>query len=401
LKIERVPPPQWGERLLPEWNRLLGEASEPSVFLSPDWVIAWQRHFGPDREAFLLTARDESGNLAGLAPLYRRRLGPQVLRGPRVLSFLGDEGVGSEYLGILARRGSERAVVSALAQDLEGEWVLADLRGLRTGFPGTDLMISALGAQSPDRVHRERHPCSSIPLPGDYEAYLAFLHPKFRTAIRHRTKRLAKNFAVRLILTTRQEELEGHLGRFFEMHQDRWVAEGYAGSFYHPRKRNFYREASAAFLRRGWLRFYHLEVDGVIRAAQYGIAYGGVLHSLQDAFDSHFRPEGARSIGVVLRGMAIRESIVEGLRAYDFLGGEEEFKTRWGTATHFVERARIGAPGPAGGFAYLCTAEMRDARLWIREHLPEWVVEARDRFRVRREARRARQLPDGPGENPA
>jgi CelD/BcsL family acetyltransferase involved in cellulose biosynthesis len=96
--------------------------------------------------------------------------------------------------------------------------------------------------------------------------------------------------------------------------------------------------------------------------------------------------------------MAIRESIAEGLGSYDFLGGDEEFKTRWGTDTHHVVRARIGAPGPEGGLAYVCTAEVRDAKLWVREHLPEWAVEARDRLRVRRQARSARRFSEGAGE---
>ena len=93
--------------------------------------------------------------------------------------------------------------------------------------------------------------------------------------------------------------------------------------------------------------------------------------------------------------MAIRESIAEGLESYDFLGGVEEYKTRWGTTSHFVRHARIGAPGPAGGLAYLCTAKLRDAKLWVREHLPERLVEARDRWRIRRQARKARELAAG------
>ncbi len=152
---------------------------------------------------------------------------------------------------------------------------------------------------------------------------------------------------------------------------------------------------ATGFLRRGWLRFYHLEVDGVIRAAQFGFAFRGVLHSLQESFDRDFRPQGVGGVGVVLRGMAIRECIAEGLVSYDFLGGVEEFKTRWGTTNHFAQRARIGAAGPAGGFAYFCTAKLRDAKLWAREHLPERLVEARDRWRISWRAWRARKIASG------
>jgi len=392
LKIERIVAKDWGESLQSEWSGLLDEASAPSIFLSPEWTIPWQRHFGGDREAFAITGRDASGRLVGLAPFYRRRLGPAALRGPRVLALLGDEGAGSEYLGILARQGAEREFVSHVQRQMEGEWALADLRGLREDHLCTDLLIASLGSRAPGRVHRERHPCSAIRLPLDHEAYLAGLPAKFRTTVRYRTNKLVKNFKVNMFRTSREEDLYAHLERLFEMHQGRWEAERHPGSFYHPRKRAFYRDVAAAFLRRGWLRFYQLEVDGFIRASQFGFAFGGVLHSLQEAFDHEFRPQGVGGVGVVLRGMAIRECIAEGLLAYDFLGGLEEYKTRWGTATHFVQRVRIGAPGPIGGLAYLCTAGSRDARTWIRDRLPKQVVEARDRWRVLRQARRARRL---------
>ncbi|PYT17667.1 MAG: hypothetical protein DMF51_01895 [Acidobacteria bacterium] len=308
MNIERVPPAEWPHRLLPEWSRLLDEASGPEAFLSPEWIIAWMRHYGNDCEALLITGRE---------PFYRRRLGPGVLSGPRVLSFLGDEGVGSEYLGILARKDAEEEFLSALMLFLEGRWSLANLRGLRENHPSADRLIRLLGARAPDRIHRERQPCSSIPLPGSYETYLASLATKFRTTVRYRTNKLLKSFKVRLLRTGREDELDGHLERLFEMHQGRWESEGHPGSFYHPRKRAFYKDVSDGFLRRGWLRFYHLEVDGVIRAAQFGFAFRGALHSLQEAFDRDFRPQGVGGVGVVLRGMAIRESIAEGLESYD------------------------------------------------------------------------------------
>src|SRR6058998_1053412 len=55
LKLQRVPPADWHGRLLSEWSRLLEEAAEPEVFLSPEWVVAWTRHFGDQHEALLLT----------------------------------------------------------------------------------------------------------------------------------------------------------------------------------------------------------------------------------------------------------------------------------------------------------------------------------------------------------
>ena len=395
MRVEEIEPSLWKEKLAADWDRLLEQSADATVFLSFPWVDAWWRHFGAGRRPCLQAAWDQGGVLCGLAPLYSQPLRLWGIPGPRVLGILGDEGVGSEYLGILLKRGNEEAVILAMGDCLKEGWSVADLQGLREDNSAGRALLTALSAPAPRRIHVERHPCSKIELPGDYETYLASLPQKFRTTVRYRTNKLTKNFAVRLLRTEREEETGPHLDRLFAMHQDRWVAEGHPGSFTSDRKRAFYADVSREFLRRGWLRFYHLEVDGVIRASQFGFVYRGVLHSLQEAFDHEFHPPGVGGVGVVLRGTVLRECIAEGLREYDFLGGVEDFKTRWGTQTHYVSRVRIGAPGVSGAMAFAATAGVRRLKDWARERSPGWVVQGRERFRSWRRTRRARQVAQG------
>jgi CelD/BcsL family acetyltransferase involved in cellulose biosynthesis len=376
LELEIIPPEHW-EKLFPHWEELSQTSVERAVFLSPFWIASWWRHFGKERQPYMLAAW-EAGRLCGLAPFYFRRISlPGVKRGASALSFMGDEGVGSEYLGLLVLPGYEEEFLLAVSQRVRGQWAMADLHGLQERGSLSSKIAKVLGASAPGRVYQERRPCCLIPLPGDYESYLASLSQKFRGTIRYRTNKLVKNFHVNLLRTTRKEEIEPHLERFFAMHQARWLAEGSPGSFYSPQKRAFYRDVLVDLLRCGWLRFYHLEVDGVIRASQFGFVFAGVLHSLQDAFDHKFHPSGVGGMGVVLRAMVIKESIVEGLNGYDFLGGMEEFKTRWNTITHYVQRVRIGAPGLEGAGAFLLAVGVLKTKDWARERVPRWLLNAR------------------------
>ena len=81
------------------------------------------------------------------------------------------------------------------------------------------------------------------------------------------------------------------------------------------------------FLANDWLDFRLLELDDVPAAAQFGFRYGGVYSYLQSGFD----PAYARySPGWVLGEMILRDAISAGLREYDFLGGEDSYKLRWG-----------------------------------------------------------------------
>ena len=391
MTLEEIAPPNWGARLGAAWDRLLTEAADPTIFLSFPWIEAWWRHFGGGSRPRLVTVWDDGGNLQGLAPLYARQLRLAGLPGPRVLRLMGDEGVGSEYLGFLLRRDVQEDVLRRLAEHLREDWSLLDFHGLREDSAAAQIIPEVLSWPVHGRVHWERHPCSLIRLPGDYQAYLASLPQKFRSTVRYRTNKLVKNFQVRMLRTQQEEEVAPHLDRFFFLHQARWIAEGHPGSFYSAPKRAFYDEVSREFLRRGWLRFYHLEVDGVIRASQFGFAFNGVLHSLQEAFDRDFHPPGVGGVGVVLRGMAIEDCIAEGLRGYDFLGGIEEFKIRWGTVTHYVNRVRIGAPGPSGAMAFHATAGVRRLKDWARERSPAWLTRGRESLRAWRRTRRSRR----------
>ena len=203
-----------------------------------------------------------------------------------------------------------------------------------------------------------------------------------------------------LLRTTRREEIEPHLERFFAMHQARWLARGRPGTFSSPRKCAFYRiflsncsGVGAALLPSGsgW----------VIRASQFGFAFGGVLHSLQDAFDHEFHPSGIGGLGVILRAKVIKECIVERLNGYDFLGGVEEFKTRWNTITHYVQRVRIGAPGLKGAAAFLLAVGVVETKDWARERAPHWLLNARRQVGNRSPSQQAPDVAFGAGEKRA
>ena len=375
MKLEVIPPSSWQE-IFPDWEALLKAAVEPTIFLSPCWISSWWHQFGKGKRPCMVAGWDESRHLCALAPLYFEDMHLGGVWGrPLALRFMGDSGVGSEYLGLLVCPGDEEKFLRALSEGLRGQWTLADLHGLEEDGALPSTIESTLGTSR--RIYREILPCSRILLPGDYESYLASLPQKFRRNIRSRTNKLVKNFRVNLLRTTREAEIAPHLERFFAMHQARWTAKGHLGSFHDLRKRAFYQEVSVGLLERGCLRFYHLEVDGVIRASQFGFVFDGRLHSLEEAFDQEFHPVGVGGVGVVLRAMAIKECISEGLKGYDFLGGTEPFKTRWNTITHHTRRVRIGAPGLKGAVAFSVPVGVLKAKNWGRKRLPTWLLKLR------------------------
>jgi CelD/BcsL family acetyltransferase involved in cellulose biosynthesis len=393
LSVTRVPPARW--QGLDDWDAVLADSARPSVFLTHDWVASWWGSFGQGAQSWLLRVAGPNGATLGLAPLYLGRP-PGTTRLPvRRLGLIGDHSVGSEYLGLVARAGHERAVGQAVADHLaaaRARWDVAELSGLVEGDPAASALEVPLRTVA-GRAREQRQACSAVALPDSFEAYLGGLGSKFRQSYRQRASKLHRTSTVRYLMTASEADLRPHLEALFRMHQAHWTAVGLPGSFGDRRMRRFYLEVAGRLLRAGRLRFWQLEVDGVIRASQFGFAYDGVLHSLQEGYDTTFRAPGVGGLGVVLRAHAIRSAIEEGLVAYDFLGGTEEFKRRWGTSTSHVRQVRLAAPGARGALAWLATVGAQDARAGLRGRAPERLVRVVRAARARRYGQRA---PAGP-----
>jgi CelD/BcsL family acetyltransferase involved in cellulose biosynthesis len=70
-----------------------------------------------------------------------------------------------------------------------------------------------------------------------------------------------------------------------------------------------------------------MDLDGNVAASQFGFRYSGVYSHLQSGFDPKY---SAYSPGWVLQEEILRQLIADGIKAYDFLGGDEPYKRRWG-----------------------------------------------------------------------
>jgi CelD/BcsL family acetyltransferase involved in cellulose biosynthesis len=393
LSVARVPPERW--QRLDDWDTVLAGSARPSVFLTRDWVTSWWDSFGQGAEPWLVRVAGPTGATLGLAPLYLGRP-PGTARLPiRRLGLIGDHSVGSEYLGLIARAGHERVVGQAVADHLAAarvRWDVADLSGLVVGDPAASALEAPLRAGA-GRAREQQQPCSAMTLPDSFEAYLAGVGSKFRQTCRQRASKLHRTCTVRYLMTASEADLPPHLEALFRMHQAHWTSLGLPGSFRDHRMRRFYLDVARRLLRSGWLRFWQLEVDGVIRASQFGFVYNGVLHSLQEGYDTDFRAPGIGGLGVVLRAHAIRSAIEEGLAGYDFLGGAEEFKRRWGTSTFHVRLVHLAAPGARGALAWMATVGALDARSRLRSQAPERLVRV---FRAARARRYGHRPAGGP-----
>ena len=163
------------------------------------------------------------------------------------------------------------------------------------------------------------------------------------------------------------------LDALFELHQGRWENAGEKGSFASLRRRNFYWELSRALLKKNALELWALKLDHKIVAVQFAFRHNDRVFQLQEGYD-HRRPSDR--LGYVLRGEVLKTLIAEGVRVYDFLGGEDSYKARWGAQPGYYRTLRFAPRFSKGGILLQLSTQAEAGKQWLQRNLPSlaWSV---------------------------
>lgn len=306
-----------------DWSDLHGRAANANVFLSHEWLHAWWLAYRP-RAALRIVVAEVDGRLAGVAPLmvateWRHALPTRVLR------FIGDGTFETDHISFVVDRILGAEVVPRLLDAIHRmPWDVAEFNQIPEDGSCTAPLLEFARANW-------RHNCVVTPslrrvVPASFDALLSSIPPRMRTALRSSRRRLEENHRIEFGLHLDEDELPAALDALFANHASRWRAKGQSGVFQDPRKRVFYQDLSRRLLKRGWLRFYFLKLDGKIVAQEFCFEHDGVVMLLQEGFDYDL---AKLNIGNTLRGMVFEHLISQGLRIYDFLPGESRHKRAW------------------------------------------------------------------------
>lgn len=331
LRVEEVVTTAALDALRPEWEALWERCPTTTPFQSPEWLLAWWRHFGSDA-AWTLAVR-RGGRLVALAPLF---VYTDHEHGERRLRFIG-AGI-SDYLDVLLEPDNAAAAADALLEhiaDRSGCWDDAAFDDLPARSPWLARMASAAGESPGD----PQSACPVLQLPRTPDAYLARLSQGRRRKLRLARRRLEASGGLR-IERADALTLPSFLDALFELHGARWAERHAGGVLGDPTVQSFHRDAAAGLLRRGALRMHRLWHDGAVAAVLYGFAWRDRWYSYLGGFDPALE---AFSPGTVIIAHAIEEAIGDGQRTFDFLRGQEAYKYAWGASDEFTYRGLLQA----------------------------------------------------------
>jgi CelD/BcsL family acetyltransferase involved in cellulose biosynthesis len=352
-----------------EWDALLSDFPHATVFSTLEWLLPWWRAFRRNSELRVLAFRNAQNSLVGLAPLAiisSRDFGPEL----PILRLLGDGTHDSDNLDLPVRVGYEAPVSRALVEWLEGEagcWSICQFRTLPAPSLVGNRLVEELRARR-WRVFTSTRPQTVVSLPETWEAYLKSLSSKERGKIGLRTRRLEKKYTIDIYKCASDPALDSALQALYELHGKHWQKRGLPGTLHVPARRQFYRELAGQLLARQRLDFWLLKADGKIVAAQFGLRYGGTVFSLQEGYDPEY---AADSVGYVLRSQVLKTLIAEGIRKYDFLGGTDDSKIRWGGEVKHYLNLQFARSGTRGSVYLSLEHKKAKAKVWIRDRLPK------------------------------
>jgi CelD/BcsL family acetyltransferase involved in cellulose biosynthesis len=272
--------------------RAHGEA-RANVCVTPEWARAWLAVQGERARPRIAVSRDAGGEVRGVMPMARVRLGAASL-----LRFAGYD-LGDVFHPACAE-GDEEAVaaecVSALAAEAGFGGAILDFVPAGAGWPAAAARASGLAIGRPYRGNV----LPWIDLSdGSWEDYLATRSRNLRSQVRRKTKAVVRDFDA-VLRPADSATLAADFDALAELHERRWRG---GSSVFGPGPRRFHAGFAAAALRRAWLRLGVLELRGEPAAALYGWHLGDRYFYYQAGFDPGFERE---SVGFVLLARTIR-----------------------------------------------------------------------------------------------
>lgn len=348
LVVDRIDTMAGFAALCYEWSMLLDQSSERSPFLAWEWLYPWWQHMGQDRSLYLLTVREDSGQLVGIAPLFRSRSGFGLWEGCRTLEFLGTGTAGSGFLNVIVDPAIGGTVLIALVEYLiahRDEWDVLSLADVDQKAWSLSLIRTLVQLQRFDAVTSitARSVCRYARLDLGWEVFLRSSHTKLGSQAQLVRKFLAERYGARLETVSRPAQIRRAVDNLVALHRRRPAAPGRGDAFVDDALVAFLAMATPLLLERGWLRLSELVVDAQPVAMVYGLAFRDVFYGYQMEMDVEWARWG---VDDVLLASCIEQACSENLHEIDLLPRGGFGEARWAPFVRQTIRLDIAQRNP-------------------------------------------------------
>lgn len=336
-----------------DWNRITSLSMRATSFSTWAWVANLSLCGLQAEEPYLLAVKHGS-TMVGFAPFVR--FGGKGLTLKRLMLMGGD------YNDVVADPAFEQPVVDALLGWLDKnrkEWDLVDLRSLHSKALALEFAKSSLLKSR--AITHQKYPF--ISLPASVEVFNAGLSNKMRQDLRYRPKRLAKEVGPVTVRRASNASFESDMDTLFTLHQARWESKGQPGAFGSPIARRFHLAFAGGMLEMGNLWLYTVEAGDKAVGSLYCFSQGKEFGYFLSGFDPAYAVYSPTKIAL---NEAIGDAIGNGFEVFDFLKGEEAYKSSWGASMRETTRLLIAKPGIRAPFVSTALSLQPKVKEWRR-----------------------------------
>ena len=296
-------------RIEPEWTSLVRSDPTGSPFQLPVWLLTWWSHFGSGCLHVMVFRKGKQ--IVGVIPTFLHEW-----QNHRQMTLIGS-GV-SDYLDPIIAASHAPEVISSLEQHLESnaEWHVCDWQDLSIETPLRHLTGAAI---------HENTACTEVPLTGSFDQFWSRFSKDLRRNIRRYSERARQQG--NLVFSASEDQSALHLDELIRLHTARWENQGEPGMIKLNRSEPFLRDVIEHLSEIGLVRFFTLTFHEKSAALILSFPYNNRIYAYMTGFDPEFESLG---LGRILLFEAMRHSQENGYVTWDFLRGDEPYKSLWG-----------------------------------------------------------------------
>lgn len=304
-----------------EWNMLV-KASQNEPFYRHEFIRTWIDNFAPKEKLKILTGRDNSGKLVAILPLVIKL--ESMYRLP-VWQLISPTNVYSCRFDLIAetKEVAARAFFFYLLKDRS--WDILKITDVPQNGNAWQLYSSAQEADLPTGVY-ESQKSPYLLLPSSYEELIKHLDSKFRANLRRRLKRLQEKGNVSIERIVGGEQLNSYLQKCFEIEESGWKGRSGSATTQKENTYGFYTQIALIAAKHDYLSLFFLKLDDKPIAFQLGFVYNNVYSLVMTSYDESLKE---CSPSHLLMEEVLKDSISRGLKEFDFLGCDLEWKKDW------------------------------------------------------------------------
>ena len=346
------------------WMRLWA-ATGAAPDLSPIWARSLVHGHGLDTSELQVAFQtNHCGELTLVWPLRfteQRRLG---LTWKKVSALANIFCLHGGLLTSLDTGTAVRQILKALRAET-GAWSWVDVDLLEIGSPLHTAWVLAARQQDCRVEHIAKGRSPYIASPGTLDDFLATKGHSFRRGMRARRREASTDPGIEVRYFTQPHEMASYFALTLSIERKSWKQGEGSSLASRDWETRLYEDLLHRYAELGRVLGAVLFIDGVPAAHSMDLLQGDRVYGLKSSFDPAF---AVRRPGVMLLVMRLERYFSRGVREFDFIGRDEDYKLQWSRQCRAHESLRLYAPTLAARALHLSTDLRRQVRAY-RERL--------------------------------